>query len=163
MKEVNDRIIYERYQVCCYGPYKDRPGYDIIAQAMGGLMSITGNPGDGPLRVGNAMGDVLGGLSVTIGILAAINARSITGKGQRVDVSLVDSIVASLEIGTQRFFATGKLPEKMGNRYASAYPYDTFMAKDGYFVIVWFRNYENLINNAMKPEMLKDERFLTND
>ncbi|RQD71350.1 MAG: CoA transferase [Tindallia sp. MSAO_Bac2] len=167
LSEVNEKIIYAAVSgFGSYGPYTDRPGYDIIAQAMGGIMSITGKPGDGPVRVGNAMGDVLGGLSLTIGILAAINGREVTGKGQKVDVSLVDSVVASLEIGIQRYIATEELPEKMGNRYASAYPYDTFMAKDGYFVIGCGNQklFENLVIKAMqKPELLEDERFLNND
>lgn len=136
LKEVNDRIIYAAVSgFGCYGPYSQRPGYDIIAQAMGGLMSITGEEGGQPLRVGNAMGDVLGGMNLTIGILTALHARTLTGRGQRVDVSLVDSVVSSLETGIQRFFASGKQPELMGNRYASAYPYDAFKAKDGRFVI----------------------------
>lgn len=167
LAKANNQIIYAAVSgFGSYGPYTERPGYDIIAQAVGGLMSITGMPGDGPLRVGNAMGDVLGGLSLVIGILAAINGRNVIGKGQRVDVSLVDSVVASLESGTQRYFATGKIPEKMGNRYTSTYPYDAFIAKDGYFVIGCGNQklYENLINQAIKkPEMLSDERFLTND
>ena len=77
----------------CYGPKHQRPGYDIIAQATSGLMSITGEAGGQPLRVGNAMGDVLGGMNLTIGILMALNARTVTGRGQRVDVALVDSVV----------------------------------------------------------------------
>lgn len=167
LAKVNDRIIYAAVSgLGSYGPYTNRPGYDIIGQAMGGLMSVTGNPGDGPIRVGTAVGDVLGGLNLTIGILAAINARHITGKGQRVDVAIVDSVVASLEITTQRYFATGKNPEKLGNRYSSASPYDSFLAKDGYFVIGCGNQklYENLVNNVIKkPEMLTDERFATND
>lgn len=136
LKEVNDQIIYGAVSgFGCYGPYSQRPGYDIIAQSSGGLMSITGEAGGHPLRVGNAMGDVLGGMNLTIGILTALHARALTGKGQRVDVSLVDSVVSSLETGTQRYFASGKQPELMGNRYASAYPYDSFQASDGLFVI----------------------------
>ena len=83
----------------------------------------------------SAMGDMLGGMNLTIGILMALHARQLTGRGQRVDVALVDSVVASLETGTQRYFASGKLPELMGNRYAAAYPYDSFAATDGSFVI----------------------------
>ena len=94
LAKVNNQIIYGAVSgFGCYGPYSERPGYDIIAQAMGGLMSITGQEGGEPTRVGNAMGDVLGGMNLTIGILTALNARKIIGKGQRVDVSLVDSVV----------------------------------------------------------------------
>lgn len=136
LSEINDQIIYgEISGFGSYGPYSDRPGYDIIAQAMGGLMSISGWEDSGPTRSGNAMGDVLGGLSLTIGILAALNARRITGKGQKVDISLVDSVVASLETCTQRYFASGKPPKRTGNRYTSTYPYDSFATKDGSFVL----------------------------
>lgn len=166
LKEVNERIIYAAVSgFGCYGPYSQRPGYDIIAQAMGGLMSITGEEGGQPLRVGNAMGDVLGGMNLTIGILTALHARTLTGKGQRVDVSLVDSVVSSLETGIQRFFASGKQPELMGNRYASAYPYDAFKAKDGRFVIGCANDklFSLLCTKVLNREdLLKDERFDTN-
>lgn len=167
LKKVNDQIIYAAVSgFGCYGPYSERPGYDIIAQAMGGLISITGEEGGSPVRVGNAMGDVLGGLNLTIGILAAINARTVIGKGQRVDVSLVDSVVSSLETMTQRYMASGKQPMLMGNRYAAAYPYDTFMAKDGLFVIGCGNQklYELLCKKVMKREDLyEDPRFATNE
>ena len=94
LKEINPRIIYAAVSgFGCYGPYHLRPGYDILAQAMGGMMSITGSKGGEPTRAGSALGDILGGLHVTIGILAAVNARTITGKGQRLDVSLMDSMM----------------------------------------------------------------------
>ena len=99
LREINPGIIYAAVSgFGQYGPYAKRPGYDIISQAMSGLMSTTGWPGGAPTRSGTAMGDVLGGLSVTIGILSAIYNRSHTGLGQMVDVALVDSAVASLEI-----------------------------------------------------------------
>ena len=128
-------------------------------------MSITGDPGGHGIRVGNAMGDVLGGMNLTIGILMALHARTLIHKGQRVDVSLVDSVVSSLETGTQRFFASGKQPELMGNRYAAAYPYDSFQASDGLFVIgcgndKLFSLFCNKVINM--PELLSDPRFETN-
>lgn len=166
LKEVNDRIIYGAVSgFGCYGPYSQRPGYDIIAQSSGGLMSITGEAGGHPLRVGNAMGDVLGGMNLTIGILTALHARELTGKGQRVDVALADSVVSSLETGTQRYFATGKQPELMGNRYASAYPYDSFQASDGLFVIGCGNDklFHLLCTKVLNREdLLTDPRFETN-
>ena len=166
LKEVNDQIIYAAVSgFGCYGPKYQRPGYDIIAQSYGGLMSITGPAGGSPTRVGNAMGDVLGGMNLTIGILMALHARSVIGHGQRVDVSLVDSVVASLETGTQRFFASGKQPELIGNRYAAAYPYDSFQAKDGMFVIGCGNDklFNLLCTKAInRPDLLEDPRFLTN-
>ncbi|MBS7526072.1 CoA transferase [Fusibacter paucivorans] len=167
LEEVNEKIIYAAVSgFGSYGPYASRPGYDIIAQAMSGLMSITGEENGSPTRVGNAMGDVLGGLNLTIGILAALNARSMIGRGQRVDVSLVDSAVASLETMTQRYFASGNVPPLMGNRYAAAYPYDSFKAKDGQFVIGCGNDklYNLLCQKVLKREdLMKDERFNTNE
>ena len=166
LKKVNPRIIYAAvYGFGCYGPNSQRPGYDIIAQAVGGLMSISGHPGGQPTRVGSAMGDMLGGMNLTIGILMALHARQLTGRGQRVDVALVDSVVASLETGTQRYFASGKLPELMGNRYAAAYPYDSFAATDGSFVIACGNDHlfqllcEKVIH---RPDLLTDPRFDSN-
>lgn len=166
LKKVNPRIIYAAVSgFGCYGPNSQRPGYDIIAQAVGGLMSISGHPGGQPTRVGSAMGDMLGGMNLIIGILMALHARQLTGRGQRVDVALVDSVVASLETGTQRYFASGKLPELMGNRYAAAYPYDSFAAADGSFVIACGNNHlfqllcEKVIH---RPDLLTDPRFDSN-
>lgn len=166
LKEVNDQIIYAAVSgFGCYGPKYKRPGYDIIAQATSGLMSITGEAGGQPLRVGNAMGDVLGGMNLTIGILMALNARTVTGRGQRVDVSLVDSVVSSLEVGWQRFFASGKQPEFIGNRYASAFPYDSFTASDGRFVIGCGNDklFTLLCTKVLgREDLLTDPRFDTN-
>lgn len=136
LKEVNPRIIYAAVSgFGQYGPYTKRPGYDIISQAMSGLMSTTGWPGGHPTRSGTAMGDVLGGLSVTIGILAAIHNRTYTNRGQVVDVALVDSAVASLEIINMIYFTENRLPQRIGNRYESVYPYDSFQAKDDLVII----------------------------
>lgn len=166
LKEVNDQIIYAAVSgFGCYGPKYKRPGYDIIAQATSGLMSITGEAGGQPLRVGNAMGDVLGGMNLTIGILMALNARTVTGRGQRVDVSLVDSVVSSLEVGWQRFFASGKQPELIGNRYAAAFPYDSFTASNGRFVIGCGNDklFTLLCTKVLgREDLLTDPRFDTN-
>ncbi len=136
LRKVNPRIIYAAISgFGHYGPYTDRPGYDIISQAMSGLMSTTGWPGGEATRTGTAMGDVLGGLSCAIGILAAVHDRSITGEGQKVDVALVDSAVASLEIINMIYLTEGRIPQRIGNRYESTYPYDSFKAADGSLVI----------------------------
>lgn len=164
LKEVNPGIIYAAVSgFGHYGPYMERPGYDIIGQAMGGLMSTTGWPGGEPTRTGTAMGDVLGGLSVTIGILAALKNRDFTGKGQKVDVALVDSVVASMEIITQIYLAEGRLPERIGNRYESVYPYDSFKAKDGSLVIGAGNEklYKLLCEVMGMPQLATDERFDT--
>ncbi|MFH1879371.1 MAG: CoA transferase [Bacillota bacterium] len=165
LKPHNERLIYAAVSgFGTYGPYAQRPGYDILSQAMGGLMSITGTKGSPPTRSGNAMGDMLGGMNMVIGVLAAVNARHETGHGQRIDVSLVDSVVASLENAFARYYDTGKIPQRIGNAYASIAPYDSYQAKDGYVIIACGnqRLYEKLCNDVLDmPWMITDQRFLT--
>lgn len=159
LKKINPRIVYCAISGFGHtGPYSQRPGYDIIGQAMGGLMSTTGWPDSGPTRSGTAMSDVLAGLSAAIGTLAALHHRDKTGEGQKVDIALVDSVVASLEIITQIYLTEGRTPERIGNRYESCYPYDTFKALDGEVVIaaandkLW-----NLVVDVMQQPALKEK------
>lgn len=163
LKEVNPRIVYGAISgFGSYGPLHERPGYDIIAQAMSGLMSLTGVEGGGPLRTGSAIGDLVAGQNLTIGILAALNARQITGKGQRVDIALVDGLVSFLENNTLRYQVNGVQPERMGNRYPSAAPYDSFKAKDGEFVIGCGNNklFNLLCTKVLnKPELAEQEDY----
>lgn len=163
LKEINPRIIYGAVSgFGCYGPYSQRPGYDILGQAMGGMMSITGAPGGEPTRAGSALGDILGGLNITIGILAAVNARTITGKGQRVDVSLMDSVIAATENTAVKYLESGKIPPRMGNRYAAVSPYDSFKCKDGVIIIACGNQklYEKLCSDVLHlPDMITDPRF----
>lgn len=165
LKEINPRLIYGAVSgFGSYGPYAMRPGYDIVSQAMGGLMSVTGAKGGEPTRSGNAMGDILGGMNLVIGVLAAVNYRNMTGKGQRVDISLVDSVVASLENAYVRYFKSHQLPVRNGNAYASIAPYDAYHAKDGYVIIACGNQklYEKFCNEVVNmPWMITDERFLT--
>lgn len=164
LKEINPRLIYGAITgFGSNGPYANRPGYDIISQAMGGMMSVTGQEGDPPTRCGNAIGDVLGGMNLAIGVLTALHARELTGEGQYIDVSLVDSVVASLEQAWQRYFVSGKLPTRHGNYYDAIAPYDSYMAKDGYLVIGCGnqRLFEVFCNQLLhRPELITDERFL---
>ena len=165
LRELNPRLIYGAVSgFGSYGPYAMRPGYDIVSQAMGGLMSITGAKGGEPTRSGNAMGDILGGMNLVIGVLAAVNYRNMTGLGQRVDISLVDSVVASLENAYVRYFKSHELPVRNGNAYASIAPYDAYHAKDGYVIIACGNQklYEKFCNEVVNmPWMITDERFLT--
>ncbi|GAB1476341.1 CaiB/BaiF CoA-transferase family protein [Bacillota bacterium] len=165
LKEINPGIIYGAVSgFGHYGPYSNRAGYDIIGQAMGGLMSTTGWPDGEPTRTGTAMGDVLAGLSVTIGVLAALYNKKITGIGEKIDVALVDSVVSSLEIITQIYLATGRVPERIGNRYESTYPYDSFRVTDGSIVIACGNDklFKLLADLMGEPDLVNDERFLTN-
>lgn len=136
LKEINTGLVYAAISgFGQYGPYSTRPGYDIIGQAMGGLLSITGWPGGPPTRSGTAIGDILSSLFCTIGILGALKVRDQTGEGQLVDVSLVDSVFAALENIPQVYYVDGHVPERIGNRYEFIYPYDTFETSDGWVVI----------------------------
>jgi formyl-CoA transferase len=133
---VNPRLVYAAISGFGQtGPYRSRPGYDIIGQAMGGLLSITGWPDSPPTRSGTAIGDILSSLFTAVGIMSALNIREKTGRGQLVDVSLVDSVYAALENIPQKYFTDGVIPQRIGNRYEFIYPYDTFMAIDGWVVI----------------------------
>ena len=136
LRQVNSRIIYGSISGFGHsGRYRDRPGYDIIAQAMGGLMSTTGWPNSDPTRTGTPLGDVLSGLWLAIGLLGALQGRSITGEGQKVDISLVDAAVAAMGNISMIYFGEGRIPQRIGNRYESMYPYDSFVCSDGQCVI----------------------------
>ena len=127
-----------------------------------GVAYLTGQKGDPPTRAGCAMGDVLGGLNLTIGILAALNARQVIGHGQRIDVALTDCVLASLEQAVQRYAVSGKIPERNGNSYAAIAPYDTYEAKDGHLVIGCGNQklFEVLFRDLIKkPEVIDDPRF----
>ena len=162
LKEVNPGIVYGSISGFGHtGPLSKRAGYDIVGQAMGGLMSTTGWP-DGPAtRTGTPMGDVLGALNMTVGVLAALVNKQRTGKGEKVDVALVDSVAAAMENITMIYQSTGRIPQRIGNRYESSYPYDTFPAKDGDVVIAAGNNklYAILCDVMGKPELKTDPRF----
>ncbi|MDO4565249.1 MAG: CoA transferase [Clostridia bacterium] len=147
-----------------YGPYHERPGYDIIAQAMSGLMSTTGWPDGEPTRTSTAIGDVLGGLGCAIGLLAAYVRRLKTGEGERIDVSLVDSVVSGLEVINQIYLSSGRNPQRSGNRYESAYPYDSFKTANGSFVMSCANDklFSKLCEIMNMPELEADERFCSN-
>ena len=162
LKKINPRLIYGSASgFGNTGPYRLRPGYDILAQAMGGMMAITGTPGGPPTRVGSAIGDILGGLHLAIGLLAAINARNITGEGQRVDISLMDSVIAATENTGIKYLESGTIPPRMGNRYAAVSPYDAFRVKDGVIIAAGNQHlYEKLCTGILhRPDMITDARF----
>ncbi len=117
------------------GPYRDRPALDIIVQAMGGVMSITGEPGRPPVRPGVSYGDVVAGLYTAIGILAALHERERSGLGQAVDISMLDCQVSVLENAISRYHVTGEVPGPIGTRHPSATPFQAFPTTDGYIVI----------------------------
>lgn len=121
------------------GPYRERPGYDFMIQAMGGLMSITGEPdeksSDGPQKVGVALADVLTGLYSTIAILAALAERQQSGQGQYIDMALLDVQIASLANQATNFLVSGKAPGRLGNAHPNIVPYQAFATRDGYMIV----------------------------
>lgn len=162
LKEINPGIIYGSISGFGHtGPLSKRAGYDIVGQAMGGLMSTSGWP-DGPAtRSGTPLGDVLGALNATAGVLAALVNKQKTGLGEKVDVALVDSVAAAMENITMIYQSTGRVPQRIGNRYESTYPYDTFPARDGDVVIAAGNNklYGILCSVMGRPELTSDPRF----
>jgi CoA:oxalate CoA-transferase len=161
LKKINPRIIYA--SICGFGHHsvnQQRPGYDIIAQATGGIMAITGYPDNPPTRVGFSVADISSGSFATIGILAALRHRDITGEGQAIDISMMDSVVSVLENAVVRYNVTGELPTRIGSRHPSIAPFDIFKTRDGWVVIaigndmLWQKfcrviNKETLVNNPL--------------
>lgn len=117
------------------GPAKHHTAFDMVAQAMGGGMSITGQPGDPPTRSGIPIGDLGGGLMGVIGVLAALQARHLTGRGQHVDISMLDAQISLLNYMATMHFLSGIIPDKLGNGHFVHVPYDTFQCSDGYIII----------------------------
>jgi formyl-CoA transferase len=146
------------------GPLRDRPGYDFMIQAMGGLMSITGEPDGAPMKVGVAVSDLFAGQNAVIAILAALQARTHTGKGQHLDISLFDSQIAMLANVAGNYLISGDIPKRYGNAHANIVPYQTFQASDAWFVLAVGndRQFERLCQGMGKLELVSDVRFVTN-
>lgn len=117
------------------GPYKSRPGYDALIQAMGGIMSITGEPSGEPMKVGLSICDLTAGMHGVIGILAALRHKSLTGEGQHVDISMLDVTTALLANQGMNYLATEKQPARLGNHHPNIVPYQVMPASDGFFIL----------------------------
>ena len=145
------------------GPLKTHPAYDTIVQAMSGLMSITGFPDGPPVRVGTSPADLVGGVFMFCGIAAALYAREKTGKGAQIDVAMFDGTLAFLEHGFMEYIATGKVPQRLGNRHPFITPFDVFEASDGQFVICAGNDhlFGQLCRTIGRPELAADKRFLS--
>jgi crotonobetainyl-CoA:carnitine CoA-transferase CaiB-like acyl-CoA transferase len=165
VRRTNPGVVYCSITGFGSGPGAALPGYDFIAQAVGGLMSLTGPEGGPPTKVGVAVVDVVTGLHACIGIMAALAARHATGQGQRVEVNLLSSLLASLVNQGSAFANTGLVPGTMGNRHPSVVPYETFETADGVLAVaigndIQFRSLCALVGQA---ELADDERFARND
>ncbi|MDQ7840318.1 MAG: CoA transferase [bacterium] len=146
------------------GPYRERTAYDLILQGMGGLMGITGEEGGPPVKVGVAVTDIAAGMFAAYGILAALRVRDRTGRGQLVDVSMLDGQVAWMTYQAGHYFATGENPKRLGSAHPSIVPYQAFRTRDGYVNVavgseaIWGR----FVVAVGAPEMADDPRFRAN-
>ncbi len=150
------------------GPYAHKPGYDLIAQAMSGLMSVTGNPpgtpGDDPMKVGVGVSDLFTGLYATVGILAALRHKERTGEGQHIDVALLDTTIAMMSNMAQNYLVSGHVPSRIGNTHINIVPFGAFAVRDGHIIVTVGNDtqFQRLCHVLGAPDLAKDPRFLTN-
>ena len=146
------------------GPYAPRPGYDALIQAMGGVMSLTGEPNGSPQKVGVPVADLFAGLYGCIGILAAVNHRNNTGQGQQIDIGMLDTHVAWLANQGMNYLATGENPPRLGNQHPNIAPYQEFPTKDGYIILAVGNDptFERFCKAFGQEALLADPRFATN-
>lgn len=147
------------------GPESHRPAYDIILQAMCGLMDATGSPDGPPTMIGESVSDVVSGLFASWGVLAALLARDRTGKGTHVDVSMFDATLSLSATLVARFAATGIAPRRVGNRHPSSAPFGAYRATDGFYVVAVLNNklFETFANAIGEPQLSADARFASDD
>jgi len=164
VKKINPRILYVSISgFGQYGDYSQRPAYDLIAQSMGGTLSITGELGRPSVRVGYSIGDMGAALYATVAAMAALYEREKTGIGQHIDVAMLDSQVALCENACARFFATGKIPRPAGTKHPLVAPFQIFPTQTDDMAIVTFKNEDwiNLCKVIGKEAWIEDKRFNT--
>lgn len=161
-RQINPDIVYA--SITGFGGNNNLPGYDLLVQAVGGLMSITGPDAGTPTKVGVAVVDVITGMHAALGILAALRHRDRTGDGQRVEVNLLSSLLSALTNQTSGYVAAGVVPKAMGNRHPSIAPYEMFQTADRPFVLAVGndRQFASLVTVLGAPELAADDRFTTN-
>jgi CoA:oxalate CoA-transferase len=165
LKKINPRLIYASSSGFGYtGPYSQLPAYDLIVQGMGGLMSISGESEDNPQKSGSSIGDIFAGIFCAVGVLGALEARRETGRGQMIDVAMLDCQVAILENAVSRYLATGVDPKPLGNRHSSITPFATFKTLDGFINIAVGNDslWEKYCEQIGAKDLFGDERFKTN-
>lgn len=160
--QINPRLIY--CSISGYGhtgPRSHEPGFDIIIQGESGVMSLTGFPDGPPVKMGTSIADIAAGMYAVQGILVALLARQRTGKGQKVDIALLDSAVSTLTYQAGIYFATGKSPMRMGNRHPSIVPYEVFKAQDDYLIIGVGTEpqWKKFCATLGRDDLAQDERF----
>ncbi len=146
------------------GPYASRPGYDGLIQAMGGVMALTGEPNGEPMKVGVPIGDLMAGMFASVGILAAVRHQTETGKGQFIDIGMLDTHVAWLANQGMNYLSTAKNPERLGNQHPNIVPYQVMPTADGYIVLSIGNDptFERFCELAGETKLLEDGRFKTN-
>jgi len=147
------------------GPDMYRPAYDMVVQGMGGIMSVTGHPGNPPTRIGMSIGDIGSGLYATIGIQAALYHRQLTGEATKVDIGMLDCQLALLENAVMRYHVSGSAPGPLGARHPSITPFEAYQTKDGYIIISAGNDalFAKLCDSLGKTEWVTDVRYTTND
>jgi len=174
IQEINPRIVY--CAISGYGhtgPRSTDPSYDLVIQAESGLMDITGVPDGPPTKVGISLADVVGGMTAVEGVLLALLHRGKTGKGQKVDISLLDSMLSLFTYQTQNYFATGQAPQRRGNLHPTITPYESFTTQDGHLILAvgndgQWRAFCQMVKSSTRDSdgslaaTLVDERFSTN-
>jgi crotonobetainyl-CoA:carnitine CoA-transferase CaiB-like acyl-CoA transferase len=146
------------------GPYAPRAGYDLLAQGIGGIMSVTGEPDRPPMKVGVGIADVMCGMYATVAILGALYHREKTGQGQYIDLALLDTQVSWLVNVGLNYLTSGKVPQRVGNEHPNIVPYNVLPASDGFIILAVGNDaqYQRFCDFAGAPEMAKDQRFVTN-
>ncbi|MDP6388573.1 MAG: CaiB/BaiF CoA-transferase family protein [Alphaproteobacteria bacterium] len=146
------------------GPYAERPGYDGLVQAMGGIMSLTGEPDGAPMKIGVPIADLMAGMYATVSVLAAVRHQEATGEGQHIDIGMLDTHVAWLANQGMNYLATGEDPPRLGNQHPNIVPYQVMPTADGYIVLSVGNDptFERFCKLAGCEELLEDERFQTN-
>jgi crotonobetainyl-CoA:carnitine CoA-transferase CaiB-like acyl-CoA transferase len=164
LRPLNPRLIYGSISGFGQsGPYRDRPGVDQIAQGMGGLMSITGIPGQGPVRVGIPIADLCSGILLAQGILVALIERETTGEGKWVHTSLLEAMLSMLDFQASRWLMSGEVPPQAGNNHPTGIPTGVFETRDGHINIAAAGDeiYERFCKAIERPDLLTDPRFAT--
>ncbi|RDD62754.1 CaiB/BaiF CoA transferase family protein [Ferruginivarius sediminum] len=165
VKDIAPRLIY-----CSItgfgqtGPYSDRAGYDYLAQGMGGIMSLTGEPDDEPIKVGVGIADIMCGMYASSAILAALHSRAQSGEGQHIDLALLDTQVAWLTYEGLNYLTSGEVPKRRGNEHPNIVPYKTMPCTDGYVILAVGNDgqFRRFCEFAGRPELADDPRFATN-
>jgi CoA:oxalate CoA-transferase len=166
ISKINPRIIYASISGFGQtGPRRNDVSYDVVAQAMGGLMSVTGYPDGEPLKAGVSLGDYMGGYNGVIAILAALYYRTVTGEGQAIDVSMQDGIWAMVFPDRANYFDTLAVPKRFGNKLSSSAPFGAYNAKDGYVVICTITDpqWQKVLQAMGREDLLGEQRYATRE